>query len=785
MRTLILILIALSAQAQDVATTITTQIKYNDGSGHTAGGDTWHFTAWGDPTYTITGGTCSANVAHITTSATHIVQVGHRVSITSASPSTYNVTYATVSARTNTTIDYTATCGSSAWTSGGTVKMGVPYTDKDGNSSVIPGNVIGTINDTLVASSSPCQNANIAIVQLVNLDMTSATNTSISAVNCMAGYGATAASNTPVGWLGACGPTPALTSPTIPCSWKAWSPWYNNGKLYVVVLRQDNGPEFVGYSSLVLCSADHGINWGNPLHAGCNADANGDAPAYIDSGAFNWIESVTSTSATMSRVLPIQYSQDNTISNPNVDGSAAYIYAITQDGSDKHIALASYAVGDNPQVTANWKYYTCSTYTAATPCDGIDRSNWSGTQSNMTPLANGWGILQSSGTKLNTPNPIGNIFGSLYAPDFHSYMAVGAVNFAASYVGSDSFVKFPHPWGPFSLSGMMPTQYVTGLGAPILATYTTLVAGHSARMVIGNNAGSIAGGTYTLYFQSADLAASAPRTGVSQLDHMGLRFSMGGAGKTAVPRKGLLWWFSCDDWLWPYAPGTSWAQVSCLENSSQYPTVALFNNTITTVAAYGVPITAAPGPNSQDAISGTATNIPSALTGDGTWTLSTVFFATALTGGQPSMGIGNGTSTFFLELGAAGGSAQTNAFLCWYSPSTICVRSADGTIATNNYYILTVTKTAGAVSVGAGGTVHMYLGAVEVPITITTGSGTPSVTASTLLAGSLSTDHMTGRISMEAAWNRVLTPQEVANLARAVKVAWARAPRSITLSGTF
>jgi hypothetical protein len=68
----------------------------------------------------LKGGSCASNVATITVDNLGVgLTAGTPIYVTGATPSSYNVSGATVTSSTATTVTYTATCGSSAWSAGG------------------------------------------------------------------------------------------------------------------------------------------------------------------------------------------------------------------------------------------------------------------------------------------------------------------------------------------------------------------------------------------------------------------------------------------------------------------------------------------------------------------------------------------------------------------------------------------------------------------------------------------------------------------------------------------
>lgn len=78
----------------------------------------------GSNNQTITSGTCAANVASIVMpNWGYTVPVGTPIYVTGSNPAGYNVSGATVSASSQTTLSYTGTCGSSAYVSGGTITL--------------------------------------------------------------------------------------------------------------------------------------------------------------------------------------------------------------------------------------------------------------------------------------------------------------------------------------------------------------------------------------------------------------------------------------------------------------------------------------------------------------------------------------------------------------------------------------------------------------------------------------------------------------------------------------
>ena len=94
---------------------------------------------------------------------------------------------------------------------------------------------------------------------------------------------------------------------------------------------------------------------------------------------------------------------------------------------------------------------------------------------------------------------------------------------------------------------------------------------------------------------------------------------------------------------------------------------------------------------------------------------------------------------------------------------------------------MTCTKAAGAVSVGAGGTFHMYLGNTEVALTLT-GSGTPNLTANPLVYGKAGTDHLVGAMYSSGLWNRVINFPELTQVYQTVKSVLALPERAVTVN---
>jgi hypothetical protein len=200
------------------------------------------------------------------------------------------------------------------------------WTPTGGGGNFNGGHVYGSLND------GQCDNigtsSNIALMELTVLDWSTKSNTHISCINRMTGYGGSAATNTPAGW--ADGNT-----------WKSYNPFAVGGNLFWTVYRQSGSN--VGFQSTFIMSPDLGVHWCNTITyaslvaaghlgvPGCdssNWSATGDAPADNTKMAFGTYNVATNP---MARPMHVQFCQAETCTGSPYDADN-YIYFVTMDG---------------------------------------------------------------------------------------------------------------------------------------------------------------------------------------------------------------------------------------------------------------------------------------------------------------------------------------------------------------------------------------------------------------------------------------------------------------------
>jgi Concanavalin A-like lectin/glucanases superfamily len=352
-------------------------------------------------------------------------------------------------------------------------------------------------------------------------------------------------------------------------------------------------------------------------------------------------------------------------------------------------------------------------------------------------------------------------------------------------------------------------------GAAILSPYhlhpglVSFVAG-SYRAVSGNHVtmdlafegdeyesasnGSKSDDVYGLYFLRLHFQPAVPQAGAQMFGNVPLRLSMGALGDKALPRQGLVRLFDFFDHkgntLYPVLRPTDLiAGSTCLpSNNGGAALSSLFWN------AAGLFFT-----NGSGLLPRCTTTDTWPITGNKAFTVTFVVNPTSATGSSQTIGhvayYGNNSSGgLSFGLDSAGGT-----FLFYDNGHG--VGTAANKITAGSYNVITMTKTAGTTTV-AGTDIYVNGALVcgadsATACTVYGGAITPNTQAQPVIFGIYGNGSgdcsasgtacnyqlsFTGTLATWAVWNRALSPAEVKRGCQEMARAYARPPRSITLT---
>ena len=672
-----------------------------------------------------------------------------------------------------------------SWTNSGTTTF---------NGNTIPGSIYGTVNDGHVTFTG----VNMGIVKLTSLDTTTPGSTVITGINPLASYGTIAQVGVPAGWMGpgSRGYCNSNLSP-VACDdgWKTFGPVSftvaGTNWQAVSVFRQEGCCNFVGHDSTFIFSKDNWAHACNPATMIANSfdcpanttTADGDAPTAP--GVSNTMLfpdlSPWDGSTAVARFTPIQYCQAQSINCPGVDNSGTYLYFFAGAGDFTKLYIlrvtpANFLHGD-PSL---WQGYTCSGYTPASVCNGMDDTKWTATRSNWTSILEPTSTIgsqitngfASSGDNRKV-NWVGYPSGAMYLPNFESYMFMSAQSYITDQPGIAQ-ASAPKPWGPWTRQVVVPystpanppqTVFAKAFNTPLLFTYSaTATDPPTGQFVYASNTyGSGHPASGSPFFNTATLGAGGPTRALVGGSKWRFASSL---TSSSLPLKGLVlahdFYDHGGDIKQPgFASNDLFGRALCLPClaggsycGSQSPGNNLvwtqYGMTVDTVTAGGTCELRDMRPSTP-----TAMNAPACLTGDADWSIVVV-----ANGDTNAVGTGaNGSSNqAFVQLGSPaqlyndnnnynflsfgynmratmGNNGDASVGVIWDKSGVqnFGATTASSTVIVGNWYMFTATKKAGLVSVGStSSTLHIYRGTTELPLSLVHTASTPSTSAAQL-----------------------------------------------------
>jgi hypothetical protein len=415
----------------------------------------------------------------------------------------------------------------------------------------VPGGlpIVGTLNDF---SSKTCS-GNLMVIQLAAFDWAARNASKIAEVNCMTSYGAApGSSDAPAGWKGHC--TSGDSYGPGDCGWKSRPPFVRGGNLYLMVERQISAGTLSVHDATIIVSADKGLTWKNPYTVanGGAASVTGDAPqcgaaaggaanpctdtAYLDiaHSSMMW----KGLPLLLSAWQPVEYGQDGS-SLPTVnDGCNPATYTCFTGGE----AEGTIARVPNASIMdiSTWQYYTCPAITDTYRCPGSDPASWTSTLADRTQV-----LRYLPGTM--------SFYNAAYVKEFKSYILSGYYIFPNSSRGSPFFTA-PTIQGPWTLI-MASNAMDAGFASPMLSL-STVVSGNPPQIKLttaSDETSQVGSGTPFFYqwdlvlgrtMQGGDNPRYSNVSGVVQ--NAGYVFSDSHAPGT-IPRRDLDWAFDFYD----------------------------------------------------------------------------------------------------------------------------------------------------------------------------------------------------------------------------------------------
>ena len=530
--------------------------------------------------------------------------------------------------------------------------------------------IVGTLNDF---TSKTCSGGNLMVIQLAAFDWAARNASRIYEINCMSDYGTTdGASDAPAGWKGHC---TGNDDGTQGCSWKSRAPFVRDGLLYLPIERQIPAGTQSIHDATMIVSADGGQTWRNPYTvatAGA-ASATGDAPlcGAAASGAGSPCTDVSYPGSIMWQAMPlpashwspIQYGQDGATPPSGIgDGCDPATYVCFISG-EQEASVARVLRTNLPHLNASeWQYYTCPAITDSYRCPGSASGSWTSSFADRTQVA----LLSSDGAN---NIPMTSFMGVAYIKEFKSYLMSGYQARTGGAYGT-SFAWAPAIQGPWTLavsshavSGSITTVY-PGFISPSLGIGYTVVGTNPPHVKLTVVTDDRSHDVHTTpYFSQWDLVLGKtpmleggenPRySNVHEFStNAGYVFSDSHAPGT-IPRKDLVWGFDFYD----HGGDTTATGVSGFHeivNGAAFLRPCYKNPTIicdtwhssygTTFTAFGVQIAGSGGyspgmatmmhETPQTIAIGTAAtanagltlqNAPTAMQGNGTFTVAGVF----------------------------------------------------------------------------------------------------------------------------------------------------------------
>jgi len=614
------------------------------------------------------------------------------------------------------------------------------------------GTVIGSFNDGV---SRNCGN-NLAVLKLVSFDWSNRNASKIAEVNCMSDYSPN--SDAPAGWLRHCTSTDSYADGG--CGWKSRAPLVKGGLLYLPVERQIGSGAQSTHDATIIVSADGGATWKNPytLHHGGATSATGDAP-HCDAASYStpclaasYPESIMWPAIPMGladNLAFLQYGKDGSLPTDITDDCNPQVYTCAVWG----VGNIGGSIGrvlntDLPSLDATKWQYVASLDTRYKP-------TWTSTFSARNPV-----ITFSPFTDSDVARPRGVGGPPVYIKEFHCYLWLG-FRYNPDQI---SFLVSPSPFGPYKQIGNMP-GYI-GFVTPSLSTGYTVISTnppHIQVTVITDYKGHSDAGGGVPSFSKYDIVLGPQPYGngdvPSYLDtglgrvNSGWQFTAGDVPGT-FSRNGLVWAFDFMDHGGVVAGGYPFFHDVANNGAVLYPcftdvgtVCGVMNNKGLNLLSNGIQVqdgySARYESNTSDLNTGATAgnqNIPSAMQGNGTFTVAGIFRLDPSSstgpywvggtpsgaGGNQSVGLFNNGGAYSLEWGAPGVVGGYH-YLSAFSPTV------------SSWYFVSAVVTAGAPNpaasmwVGQSGALVNVLSGVS--RTSTGGTQTPAVAAGPLVLG--------------------------------------------------
>lgn len=366
------------------------------------------------------------------------------------------------------------------------------------NGTPISGKVLGVMADgEIVYDPNPgmgpyCNGFNLIVATPQSIDMATGAG-HVIAQNCMADYGGSSDTHWPPAANGTCGTGDYTLGGTVTpdCSWKPKSSVLCiDGACYLWVGRQSASGVGLFGDSTIIKSTDLGLTWVNPYTIGGTPSATGAAPPPPGSTGYSTaiiypgqpgVASVNKPGL----VMWLAYGQDGA-TWPSVDGNDLYVWALVNDAAYQGFKLLR---KDRAHImdSSYDRWYYCPGYSTSV-CDGMDNANF------VTTFA--------AATQITTIDaaPLGSAF---YSSTLGTYVGVGAWRDPGNVpVGAYEFSTFPHPWGPFTLTGsqmytgISPQISFTGAMMPTLAT----IDSHTIQITVSAAEYNLSGSGNLAYF---------------------------------------------------------------------------------------------------------------------------------------------------------------------------------------------------------------------------------------------------------------------------------------------
>ena len=668
--------------------------------------------------------------------------------------------------------------------------------------------IVGTLNDF---TSRTCS-GNLMVTQLAAFDWAARSASSIYEVNCMSSYGsAPGSTDSPAGWKGHCASGDSYGPGD--CGWKSRNPFVRNGLLYLPVERQISAGTASVHDATLIVSADGGKTWKNPYtvaHGGA-ASATGDAPSCgaAAGGAGNPCTDASYPGSMMWPALPatslyqwgaVEYGQDGTTLPSGVnDGCDPATYTCFLGGPEG--TLARVLNSDLPSLdVTKWQYYTCPAITDTYRCHGN--------------IAGSWTSVFADRTQVMVPNWSWSI---VYLKEFKSYLMASANGFywATAIQGPWTFVKA----SPNSGVGIVGEVNMTFAGIMLGQGYT-VVSTNPPRVKVTLSSDSHYTPGYpsgcTLIFSRWDVTlGKLPMLMASESAHY---YNVGRAGFNAglvlsdshapgtIPRKDLAWAFDFYDhggntssgitgfhdiangaaFIVPCLGNPTW---SCQWSSGQGITLQPYGANLQD-NGYGVHLVTAMHETPQTIAIGAANytttgtsglslqNIPSAMQGNGSYTVAEVFRINGTGYNQVPLWLagtssGSNTEVALSYPNSAGGPLE----LGWGVSANRWRYLSAFTPGTGNWYFLACTVQAngatpiGHMWVGAGGTLVDKIAGISRSSTGGSPTQTPNVAAAPMLLGIEpgATHHTNASYANLFVYGRALSQAEVGLMYQTVK----------------